>query len=162
MEKLVKELSEELLSHNYTIGTAESCTSGLISASIAAIDGSSRYFRGAVVSNATDLKTRLLDVSDGLIKSYGVVSPQVAQQMALGGLYLLDVNICVAITGYVGDDGGSQNGNVWICVGKNVGNKVSFCYKKLNVAGTRGENIKVCLKEALTLVVSFLKEENVN
>ena len=62
MEDLVKELASELLKNNFTIGTAESCTAGLISAAIASRSGASKYHRGGFVTYATDLKEKLLDV----------------------------------------------------------------------------------------------------
>lgn len=162
MEKLVKELAELLLKNNFTIGTAESCTAGLISASIASISGASKYHRGGIITYATDLKEKLLDVGHSTIVNCDVVSPNVAQQMALGGLYKLECNICIAITGYAGNTGGNEkvpNGTVWICVGKMGGSKVDFRYKKLNVKGTRGENIETCVREALTLAIKTIKNE---
>ena len=84
MEKLVRELADELLKNDLTIGTAESCTAGLISAAIASISGASRYHRGGIVAYATDLKEKLLDVGHNTIRDYDVVSSNVAMQMALG------------------------------------------------------------------------------
>jgi len=161
MEKLVKELAELLLKNNFTIGTAESCTAGLISASIASISGASRYHRGGIITYATDLKEKLLDVGHYLIEQYDVVSSQVAMQMALGGIYKLNSDICIGITGYAGETGGNErvpNGTVWICVAM-MGDRVSFRYKKLELHGTRSENIEACVKEALTLAIKTIKNE---
>jgi PncC family amidohydrolase len=161
MEKLVKELAELLLKNNFTIGTAESCTAGLISASIASISGASRYHRGGIITYATDLKEKLLDVGHNTIEQYDVVSSQVAMQMALGGLYKLNTDICISITGYAGETGGNErvpNGTVWICVGI-MGFGVTFKYKKLELSGTRGENIETCVKEALALAIKAIKNE---
>jgi PncC family amidohydrolase len=162
MEKLVKELAILLLENNLTIGTAESCTAGLISASIASISGASKYHRGGIIAYATDLKEKLLDVGHNTIVDCDVVSSSVAQQMALGGLYKLECNICIAITGYAGKTGGNEkvpNGTVWICIGRLGGNKVDFRYKKLNLNGSRGENVEVCVREALTLAIKTIKNE---
>jgi nicotinamide-nucleotide amidase len=161
MEKLVKELAELLLKNNFTIGTAESCTAGLISASIASISGASRYHRGGIITYATYLKEKLLDVGHNTIEQHDVVSSKVAMQMALGGLYKLDADVCIAITGYAGETGGNEKvprGTIWICVGM-MGDDVSFRYKKLELHGTRGENIETCVKEALTLAIKTIKNE---
>ena len=162
MEDLVKELSKELLSRGLTIGTAESCTAGLISAAIASINGASKYHRGGIIVYATDLKEKLLDVGHNTIVDNDVVSSQVAMQMALGGLYKLDVNVCVAITGYAGVTGGNDkvpNGTIWICVGKLINGKVTFVYKKLELNGSRGENINECVNEALKLAIEAIKDK---
>jgi PncC family amidohydrolase len=162
MEDLVKELATELLKNNLTIGTAESCTAGLISAAIASISGASKYHRGGIITYATDLKEKLLDVGHNTIVDNDVVSSQVAMQMALGGLYKLETNICVAITGYAGETGGNEKvprGTVWICVAKHEKPNVTFKYKKLELHGTRGENIETCVLEALALVIKTVKNE---
>jgi len=162
MEDLVKELSTELLSRGLTIGTAESCTAGLISAALASISGASKYHRGGIITYATDLKEKLLDVGHNTIIEHDVVSSQVATQMALGGLYKLDVNVCIAITGYAGETGGNDkvpNGTVWICVSKLTDKQVIFGYKKLNLNGTRNENLKNCVCEALKLAIDTIKNK---
>ena len=162
MEDLVKELAIELLNNNLTIGTAESCTAGLISAAIASRSGASKYHRGGFITYATDLKEKLLDVGHNTIVDHDVVSSQVAMQMALGGLYKLECNICIAITGYAGETGGNEKvprGTVWICVGRQGGPSINFRYKKLELHGTRGENIETCVREALALAIKTIKNE---
>ena len=162
MEDLVKELAIELLNNNLTIGTAESCTAGLISAAIASRSGASKYHRGGFITYATDLKEKLLDVGHNTIVDHDVVSSQVAMQMALGGLYKLECNICIAITGYAGETGGNEKvprGTVWICVGRQGGPTINFRYKKLELHGTRGENIETCVREALTLAIKTIRNE---
>ena len=163
MEKMINEIASILLDKGMTIGTAESCTAGLIGASLASINGASKYYRGSIVSYATDLKTSLLDVSANCIRDNDVVSPQVAQLMALGGLYKLKVDLCVAITGYAGLTGGSDkspNGTIWICSSKCDGaKKVDFHYKMITVNGSRGENIEKCVKAALETVIEHLNRK---
>ena len=162
MEDLVKELAIELLNNNLTIGTAESCTAGLISAAIASRSGASKYHRGGFITYATDLKEKLLDVGHNTIVDHDVVSSQVAMQMALGGLYKLECNICIAITGYAGETGGNEKvprGTVWICIGRLGGPSINFRYKKLELHGTRGENIETCVREALALAIKTIKNE---
>lgn len=162
MDEKIKKISEILIEKGLTIGTCESCTAGLISASLASKEGASRYFRGGIVAYATDLKTRLLDVSDNVINENDVVSYKVAESMALGGLYKLNVDICVAITGYIGKNGGSEttaNGTVWICTAKfNGSDRVGFKYKQLYLSGNRGENAEKCIEGALSLIEEHLKE----
>jgi len=164
MEELVKTIATELLNRGMTIGTAESCTSGLIGASLASINGASKYYKGSIVSYATELKTKLLDVSPNCIRENDVVSAQVAQAMALGGLYKLETDICVAITGYAGDTGGtlkSPRGTVWICSAKfNNEHRVDFKYRMIIVNESRGKNIEKCVKNALEVVIEHLTRKD--
>lgn len=161
METLINIISQELLSRGMTIGTAESCTAGLIGASLASINGASKYYRGSIVSYATDLKTKLLNVTENCIRENDVVSAQVAQSMALGGLYALDVDMCIAITGYAGKTGGSEKsprGTVWICSAKfNEKKRVDFKYRMIIVNNSRGKNIEECINAALEVAIEHLR-----
>ena len=119
MEDLVKKIGDLLVAKNMTIGTAESCTAGLIGAALASINGASRYFRGGYITYATEVKEDLLGVSHETIRRYDVVSSQVAQEMAINAQRSLNTDYVISITGYAGDTGGSiqsPRGTVWICV----------------------------------------------
>lgn len=163
MEELVNKISKELLMRNMTIGTAESCTAGLIGASLASINGASKYYRGSIVSYATDLKTKLLGVTEECIKENDVVSSDVAHAMAMGGLNALGVDVCVAITGYAGSTGGSEkspHGTIWICSARrNEEGKYDCKYCMFTANKSRGENIEECIKTALETVLEHIKKE---
>lgn len=160
MKEKIDKLSTLLEEKGLTIGTCESCTAGLISASLASKDGASKYYRGGIITYATDLKTSLLEVSENLIEENDVVSYKVAETMALNGLYKLNVDICIGITGYIGKNGGSENtanGTVWICTAKFNGNeKVDFKYKQLYLSGSRGDNAQKCIEDALSLAIEHV------
>ena len=158
-EKLIENIAKKLVKENLTIGTVESCTAGLIGASLASINGASKYYRGGLVTYATDLKVSLADVDQGTIDRCDVVSSNVVQQMSLGGCDKLGVDLCVAISGYAGSSGGNEkvpNGTIWICVCRKQEKRVDFKYKKLELSGTRGENISSCVENALKLVIEML------
>lgn len=89
------------------IGTAESCTGGLVAHVITEIPGSSDYFTGALVTYSNDLKTGLVDVPGDVLEAYGAVSAQVARAMADGARRRLAVDLAVAVTGVAGPDGGT-------------------------------------------------------
>lgn len=86
---------------------AESCTGGLIAASITEVPGSSGYFLGGVVSYANEAKEALLDVPADLLQSHGAVSPEVAGAMAAGARARFGATLAVGVTGVAGPDGGS-------------------------------------------------------
>lgn len=110
---------EKLRSRKQTVGFGESCTGGLLSATLAAIPGVSDIFLGSVVSYAYEAKVDLLHVSWDVLKAEGAVSEKVAQQMAQGVRTQLKCHWSVAITGIAGPTGGSPEkpvGTVWFAV----------------------------------------------
>lgn len=91
----------------WQIATAESCTGGLIAASLTAIPGSSDVFERGFVTYSNEAKTELLGVSGHLIAEKGAVSESVARAMAEGALAHSHADIAVAVTGIAGPGGGS-------------------------------------------------------
>lgn len=90
-----------------TIGTAESLTGGAIAKAISSVPGSSKYFRGAIVAYAEDVKVSVLGVSEQIIADKGVVSEEVVVQMAQGCRKLLNVDFAIATSGIAGPAGGT-------------------------------------------------------
>ena len=91
-----------------TLGTAESCTGGMVAARLTAVPGASEAFRGSVVSYADDVKEESLGVEAELIAEHGAVSAEVAAAMAQGARERLGVDVAVAVTGVAGPGGGSE------------------------------------------------------
>jgi nicotinamide-nucleotide amidase len=101
------------------IGLGESCTAGLLAARLTERPGSSAYVAGGVVAYSNEAKEELLDVSGGLIRRHGAVSPEVAEAMADGARGRFHANVGVGITGIAGPEGGTPErpvGYVCICV----------------------------------------------
>ncbi len=105
-----------------TVAAAESLTGGMIATELAAAEGASAWFRGAVVAYATDIKRKLLGVS-----AADVVSAESAEQMAAGVRVLLDADIVVAVTGAggPGPQDGRAPGTVFVAVGGDDGIEVT-------------------------------------
>ncbi len=92
----------------WRVGTAESCTGGLIAAALTALAGSSDVVEGGLVTYSNEAKTLLLGVPANLIASVGAVSAEVAKAMAEGALARLPrIDLAVAVTGVAGPGGGS-------------------------------------------------------
>ena len=85
-----------------TLGSVESFTGGLFAREISKVSGASHFFKGALVTYASEEKNRILGISYGVIDEYGVVSREVAAQMASNGQKLLNVDYCVSFTGNAG------------------------------------------------------------
>ena len=104
---LAQRLQGLCLARSLTVGTAESCTGGLVAEAITTVPGSSTYFLGAVVSYSDAVKRSMLDVPAETLDAHGAVSAQVARAMAEGCRARLGVSLAVSITGIAGPDGGS-------------------------------------------------------
>lgn len=105
---LAERLQGICLGRGVTVALAESCTGGLVAATITAVAGSSAYFLGGVVSYSNEAKEALLDVPAATLEAHGAVSAQVAKAMALGARARFGSTLAVGITGVAGPDGGSE------------------------------------------------------
>ena len=89
------------------IATAESCTGGLIAATLTAVPGSSRVFDRGFVTYSNASKIELLGVEAELIARHGAVSAPVAREMAEGALARSAAGLAVSVTGIAGPGGGT-------------------------------------------------------
>ena len=98
-EAIEDAVARVLLEHGLTVGLAESLTGGLAASRLVNVPGASGWFRGAVVSYATDVKQSVLGVPVG-----PVVSEEAARAMAEGAVKVLGSDVGLAITGVAGPD----------------------------------------------------------
>lgn len=108
-----------LKKQNATIATAESCSGGSIASLLASVAGASNYFKGSVVSYATEAKVDVLDIPASLIEEFSVVSAEVAKAMALSVKKLMKSDYALATTGNAGPtkgDGNAEIGTVFIAL----------------------------------------------
>lgn len=109
-ERSIAEIVLELCrSRGLTLGTAESCTGGLVAARLTSVPGSSDVFSGSVVAYANDMKRGVLGVPPDLLERHGAVSAEVARAMAHGLRERLGVDVAVATTGLAGPGGGTED-----------------------------------------------------
>ncbi len=117
-EETLEELVAKLLKEKgLTLATAESFTGGRIAALLTAIPGASAYFKGSVISYATETKIKVLKVPEKIIAQYSVVSEQVAVAMASGVQELLKTDFAIATTGNAGPAKGDSDAAVGtVCI----------------------------------------------
>lgn len=108
-ERSTAELVVDLLrDRGLTLGTAESCTGGLVAARITDVPGSSDVFLGSIVSYADSVKRDRLGVPDHVLAAHGAVSAETAEAMAAGARAALGVDVAVSVTGIAGPGGGTE------------------------------------------------------
>ena len=105
--RLPQVVGDMLRERRLTIAAAESCTGGLLLQRLTDVPGSSAYVRGGVVAYSNQLKVDLLGVEQSLLDGHGAVSEPVAAAMAEGLRARTGADVCVAITGIAGPDGGT-------------------------------------------------------
>ena len=118
-ESIEAVIGQQLIALGKTVATAESCTGGKIAESFTAIAGASQYFKGSVVSYATQSKIDILKIDEQLIREFSVVSSQVAEAMAQAALKLFDVDYAISTTGNAGPtkgDADAEVGTVFIAI----------------------------------------------
>lgn len=112
-------IAKQLNKLKQTIAVAESCTGGKIAERITIHAGASSYFKGSVVTYATDSKINVLGVSKKVIDAHSVVSSQVAEAMAQRVLKLFKTDYAIATTGNAGPtkgDADAEIGTVFIAI----------------------------------------------
>ena len=118
-ESLEEVVAKLMTSKKYTLATAESCSGGQIAQRITALPGASAYFKGSVVSYATETKIEVLSVPKEVIQRHSVVSGEVAEFMATNVRNLLKTDFAIATTGNAGPtkgDSDAEVGTVYIAI----------------------------------------------
>ena len=162
-DTLPSTLINELLKRKESLVFAESCTGGLLSSSITSIAGSSKVFKGSIISYSNELKQSLLNISEDLLKRYGAVSEEVAEAMATNAKEKLKSDWSIAISGIAGPSGGSKEkpvGLVYIAIaGPN--DHITKIKKIFNTARNRIEiqtlSVNVCLNSLRLILLSDSK-----
>ncbi len=150
-------IGELLAKRQLTVTTAESCTGGLLAGRLVNVPGISEHFKEGHITYSNEAKERILGVSHSTLEQYGAVSPQTAEEMAKGGAKAAGADICVAVTGIAGPDGGTEDkpvGLVYIsccCMGKVLTQKNLY-------TGGRGKIREYSVASALTLLRQAILE----
>ncbi|EKT85564.1 nicotinamide-nucleotide amidohydrolase family protein [Leptospira santarosai] len=119
-----EELPKMLIEKKITVGTAESCTGGLIAKTFTDVPGASAYFYGGIVSYDNGVKTGILGVKRNTLEEFGAVSGETAKEMAEGALDALGVDYSISVTGIAGPGGGTPQkkvGLVYFGIGQKDG-----------------------------------------
>ena len=158
LKVLSREINRLMWNTEKTISTAESCSAGRLSTLLSEFPGSSDYFVGGIVCYTEELKKRYLQVNPKIIETKSAVCEDVAKQMVIGAVELFNTDYAVAMTGFAGPGGGTEDspvGSIWIAVGSK---DEIVTYKQSGNAG-REQNVVNATAKALTLLRDFLRED---
>ena len=159
--KLEEEVVQKLLEKNLTITTAESCTGGLIAATLVNVSGASGCFNEGYITYANEAKVRVLGVKEESIRNFGVVSNMVVTEMAEGVLNKANADVAVAVSGIAGPLGGSPEkpvGTVYIgiCLKDKMNKSLTKTSYRFYFEGGRSEIRNKTVEEALKIILSAI------
>lgn len=155
-EALEEKVVKLLLERNLTVATVESCTGGLIAATLVNCGGVSECFKEGIVTYSNEAKMKYVGVCQSTLDSVGAVSEETAREMAEGIRKIACADIGLSSTGIAGPGGGTPNkpvGLVYIGVAMPEGTEVF----KLQLHGTRQENREETVRQILFRLYQKLK-----
>ncbi len=124
-ENLAQELGRALRDSEHTLAVAESCTGGLLGATITSVSGSSKYFRGGIIAYSNEIKHDLLGIPTATLDQFGAVSEETVEAMLTGVARLFSAQYAAAVSGIAGPGGGTEEKPVGLVYyGTMVGGKI--------------------------------------
>lgn len=122
---IAEEVVELLKERGFSITCAESCTGGLLCATLVNVAGASMVLKSSLVTYAEEAKKELLGVQESTLRKFGVVSEETAYEMARGAACFAKADVALSVTGIAGPGGGTPEKPVGlICIG---------CYVRGNI-----------------------------
>jgi len=132
-----KDINSLFTSKNLTLGSVESYTGGLYASETTSISGASKFYKGALVTYYTEEKIKLLGIKRCKVNKFGVVSKEIAYDMAKFGKDKLDVDVCISFTGNAGPSAMENKPCGLVYIGFAIKNEVFV--EELHLTGTREE-----------------------
>jgi len=156
---LSERLGDVLRQQGWMLGTAESCTGGLLAGAVTAVAGSSEWFERGFVTYSNDAKVTELEVSPETLHHFGAVSEPVALEMANGVLLAVpNAHVAMSTTGIAGPGGATPGKPVgMVCFGfaMRVGDGISSRAVTHVFQGDRGQVRQAAVEFALRAVLEF-------
>ena len=152
--------AEELLTlfkeKGWTLGSVESMTAGLFGATVCSVPGASKVYRGGIISYHPGVKVKLAGVCQKDIDTYGVVSKEIAKEMAEGGRKALEADCVISITGNAGptaEPGEAPVGEIDMAV---ASNKETYI-KQVILRGNRNEIREAAVEKMIEFLLEIAK-----
>ena len=155
MHEVAEAVVRKLKEAGMTVTTVESCTGGLLSATLVDVSGASDVFYQGVVTYANEAKVRLVGVKETTLQAHGAVSEETAREMAEGGAKAANADAALAVTGIAGPGGGTKEKPVGLVyIGCYVNGKTIV--KKNLFTGNRRKVREQAVETALKLLLECL------
>lgn len=151
-DQLVDSIAEIFATRSLTLSCAESCTGGLLSATITKKSGISKLFVGSIVSYANSVKQNMIAVPQHQLETYGAVSRPVAISMAQGIRKATKSDWAISTTGIAGPNGGTPSKPVGTVFFSVVGPAFEESYHQ-EFQGTREEVQEQAVEYALKILL---------
>ena len=153
-----KKIQRILETRKMTVTTAESCTGGLVAATLVNADGISNVFKEGYITYSNEAKHKLLGVEEETLREFGAVSRETAKEMAEGAARAAGSDTAIAVTGIAGPGGGTKDkpvGLVYIACAFRDETIVKRCFFR----GDRGSIRHQTVREALQILYCRLLME---
>ena len=159
IERLAFEIVETYGKEGKKIVTAESCTGGLVAASISSVSGASKILDRGFVSYNNDAKIDLLGVLPDDLNKFGPTSVEIAEAMARGALAYSHADVALSVTGIAGPTtGGEEKAIGTICYG--IATKEGTCFHAtMTFRGDRNAVRYQAVVEGLGLLLSVMQKD---
>lgn len=154
-----KRVGELLTEQQKTLSTAESLTGGSIATTLVSVPGASAYFKGSFVAYSAEAKKRMLGVSEDTIKTFTVVSKEVAEEMAIAARKKLNTDYAIAVTGNAGpttDETDKTVGVVFIA----LATKTAVIVEEFNFGQPREKVINRTVNKSLEILQKEIIKNN--
>lgn len=156
--ELVQDIGKALVQRQWRCTVVESCTGGLLAATLTSVPGSSHWFEGGWITYSNAAKQTMLGVSEVVLAVHGAVSAETVCAMAEGALLHSEAMVSVAISGVAGPDGGTDRhpvGTVWIAwAHKHHATQTDCFYFAGDRAHVRHQAVNAALEGLLKLLMS--------
>ena len=154
---LAERLGEALTDRRWTISTVESCTAGGLAYRITDVPGASAYFLGSIIAYDNRVKLEWVGVPERIFEQHGAVSSEAAGAMAENGRARFHTDVCLAITGIAGPDGGTPEkpvGTVFISACDRTGTRT----ERFRFSGDRQSVRERAIGAALEMALDLLAD----
>lgn len=151
-------LAKLLIAEGKSLSAAESCTGGKIAETFTSAPGASAFFKGGIVTYATQSKIDVLKIDNSLIQEYSVVSAPVAEAMAASARKLFDTDFAVSTTGNAGPlkgDSDAEVGTVFI----GIATPTTVFSREFNLGNHRDKVINKAVNKALEMLFEEISKK---
>ena len=152
MEKIIFDF---LIESNRTISFAESCTGGALSRRIVLIPGTSKVFKGSIVSYSNNSKINILNIKSEDLQKHSVVSEKVAKEMATNAMKIFNSDYSISTTGNAGPSVSDNLSKIGDCFISIASKEIVVC-KKMNIDCDRESFISNITEESLKFFINTI------